>query len=274
MTIQHLLHEGLEVLFCAPEAGRATKPPVLLIHGAFSGAWMWSQALQEFAAAGHPTAALSLRGHGRSTGHDVLDWLSIDDYADDVKSVCDSLGCTSSQPPILIGHSMGGFIAQKYLERHRALGLGLVCSVPPQGLLASQFYLMFSKPGLFIQLNQILEGKVSNPQVVRDTLFAGEISDDVVADFLNHTQKESQRAIWDMSMFNMMRLGVREIPPVIVIGAEKDALIQPFLVHATARSYGVQATVYPECGHALTHEKAWPDVSAQLIRWASTLSTQ
>lgn len=274
MTIQHLFHEGLEILYCPPvSGGQSKKPPVLFIHGAFAGAWMWTQALEEFAAAGHSVAAVSLRGHGESGGHERLDLLSIDDYVDDVKTACDWLVGTSesSQLPILMGHSMGGFIAQKFLERHRALGVALICSVPPQGLLASQFYLMFSKPGLFIQLNQILEGKIPNPQMVRETLFAGEISDAVVADFLSHTQRESQRAIWDMSLFNLMGLGVRELPPIIVIGGDKDALIQPFLVQATARTYGVKATIYPECGHALTHEKAWPEVSTQLIHWASGL---
>lgn len=272
MTIQHVVHDGLELLYASPRASGFSKPPVLLIHGAFAGAWMWAQAVSEFAAAGHPVAALSLRGHGGSVGHDRLDWLSIEDYVDDVSTACAFLARQAEGDPILIGHSMGGFIAQKYLEHHRALGLGLMCSVPPQGLLASQFYLLFSKPGLFIQLNNILEGKIPNPQVVRDALFAGEISDEVVAEFLQHTQRESQRAIWDMSLFNLMGLGVRELPSVLVIGAEKDILIPPFLVQATARTYGVKPTIYAECGHALTHEKAWPAVSAQLIDWAASLS--
>ncbi|MBK7417264.1 MAG: hypothetical protein IPJ38_21370 [Dechloromonas sp.] len=34
----------------------------------------------------------------------------------------------------------------------------LLCSVPPQGLVASQFHLMFQKPHLFADLNSIMTG--------------------------------------------------------------------------------------------------------------------
>jgi pimeloyl-ACP methyl ester carboxylesterase len=179
----------------------------------------------------------------------------------------DWLGAT----PILVGHSMGGYVAQKFLTRRPALGLALLCSVPPQGLLASQINLMFSRPNLFIEMNQMMDGKIPNAKVVRDALFAGEISDEVVNQFLSTTQRESQRAIWDMSMVSLFGHGIRELPPMLVIGAEKDVLIPPFLVQATARAFGVEATIYPGMGHAITHEKAWPDVSAKLIQWAETL---
>ena len=45
---------------------------------------------------------------------------------------------------------MGGFIVQKYLEARPAAAVALVCSVPPQGRIASQFHLLFSKPQLFL----------------------------------------------------------------------------------------------------------------------------
>lgn len=271
MSVQSVVHEGREILYCFPDAA-TQQSPVLLVHGAFAGAWMWEGALLALAAAGYPAVAISLRGHGGSEGHDRLDWLSIDDYVEDVAVACAWLQGQSDRLPILVGHSMGGFIAQKFLEHHRAAGLALMCSVPPQGLLASQFYLMFRKPGLFIQLNQILEGKIPDARLVRDALFAGEVSDAVVEDFLRHTQRESQRAIWDMSLFNLMGLGVRELPPILVMGAERDVLIPAFLVRATARTYGTSPIIYPESGHALTHEKIWPQVCADLMGWLRGLS--
>ncbi len=264
---QHLQHEGREIIYCAPSPDLPAKPPILFVHGAFAGAWMWESAVAEFAAAGHPCAAVSLRGHGNSEGHDRLDWFGIHDYVDDMEVAADWLGAT----PILVGHSMGGYVAQKFLTRRPALGLALLCSVPPQGLLASQINLMFSRPNLFIEMNQMMDGKIPNAKVVRDALFAGEISDEVVNQFLSTTQRESQRAIWDMSMVSLFGHGIRELPPMLIIGAEKDVLIPPFLVQATARAFGVEATIYPGMGHAITHEKAWPDVSTKLIQWAETL---
>jgi pimeloyl-ACP methyl ester carboxylesterase len=53
------------------------------------------------------------------------------DYLDDVQSATDSLG----SQPVLIGHSMGGFIVQKYLAKRRAPAAVLMASIPPQGVL-------------------------------------------------------------------------------------------------------------------------------------------
>lgn len=266
--VQSVLYQGREILFCEPDQPQ-NKPPLLFVHGAFAGAWMWAgHVLQGFAEQGYRAVAISLRGHGQSEGHDRLPWLSIEDYVDDLAAAVEWLGAT----PVLIGHSMGGFVAQKFLERHPARGLALLCSVPPQGLLASQFYLMLKKPGLFIQLNQVLEGRINDHRLVREALFAGEVSDAVVAEFLSHTQSESSRALWDMSLFNLMGLGVRQLPPVIVVGAEEDVLIPPFLVRATARTFGVEPHLYAGMGHAITHEKAWPDVSARLLAWLADIT--
>ncbi|KAB2907936.1 MAG: alpha/beta hydrolase, partial [Dechloromonas sp.] len=107
---------GLEVFSCQP--GRKTrKPPLLFVHGAFAGGWMWTDTFMPFLAkAGYPCHALSLRGHGGSEGREQINWHSVADYVDDLKTVVDWLG----EEPILIGHSMGGFIVQKYLEHRTA----------------------------------------------------------------------------------------------------------------------------------------------------------
>jgi pimeloyl-ACP methyl ester carboxylesterase len=116
-----------------------------------------------------PCYALSLRGHGGSHGRDHLDWHSITDYIDDVKTVVDWLGET----PVLVGHSMGGFVIQKYLEHHEVPGVALVCSVPPQGLIASQFHLMFQKPQLFMELNNVMAGDYTDADALRESCLPG-----------------------------------------------------------------------------------------------------
>ena len=55
---------------------------------------------------------------------------SIADFVDDVASVANSL----PEAPVVIGHSMGGFVVQKYLESHDAPAAVLVASVPPSGI--------------------------------------------------------------------------------------------------------------------------------------------
>ena len=108
--------------------------PLLFVHGGEHAAWCWDEHfLDFFAAKGYRALALSLRGHGMSSNSKPPTACSIADYVQDVCSVADHL----SQAPVIIGHSLGGFVVQKYLESHVAPAGVLVASTPPQGAAAA-----------------------------------------------------------------------------------------------------------------------------------------
>jgi len=261
--IKNQIVEGLEVYSCLP-AKKSSRPPVLFIHGAFAGAWMWTETFMPFLAnAGFPCYAVSLRGHGGSQGHEQMEWHSIADYVDDVGTIVDWLGET----PVLVGHSMGGFIVQKFLERHETPGAALLCSVPPQGLIASQFHLMFQKPQLFAEINRIMAGDYTDTNTLREALFAGEVDEAMLAVWMSRMQTESHRAIWDMSMFSLPNLHAMHRPPMLILGAEHDVLVPAFLVQSTGHTYGLPVHIFRGMGHAVTHEKEWPLVAAMLRDW-------
>src|SRR4029077_17567064 len=88
--------------------------PLLFVHGAWHAAWCWDEYfLTFFADRGYRALAVSFRGHGSSPAP-KLRTCSIADYVEDVSVVADSL----PRRPVVIGHSMGGFVVQKYLETH------------------------------------------------------------------------------------------------------------------------------------------------------------
>ena len=107
----------LEVLSRRPSAAR-NAPPILFVHGARHAAWCWDEYfLDYFAANGYAAHAVSLRGHGGSEGQSGLWRHRIRDYVDDVAAVAAALPAA----PIVVGHSMGGFVVQKFLV-HRFRG--------------------------------------------------------------------------------------------------------------------------------------------------------
>ena len=65
---------------------------------------------------------LDLRDHGRSERGDPASW-SFEACADDVRAFCDALGI---ERPIVLGHSMGGFVAILYGSRHPGHAGGLI----------------------------------------------------------------------------------------------------------------------------------------------------
>lgn len=261
--------DGLEILSCQPPKRFQHPTPVLFIHGAFAGAWMWADNFMPFLAeAGYRSYAVSLRGHGGSDGRRHIDWHSIADYVEDVGKVLDWL----DEPAVLVGHSMGGFVVQKALERHAAPAAALICSVPPQGLIAAQFHLLLQKPELFLEINRIMSGHYPDNHVVRDALFHQAVDDEVVRAFLSRMQTESQRALWDMSIFNLPLLPLMRRPPMLILGGEKDILVPAFLVQATARTYGLPDRIFRDMGHALTHEKSWPLAAGALRDWLAEVT--
>lgn len=258
---------GLEVFSCLPDTP-ASRPDLLFIHGAFAGAWMWTETyMPYFAAAGYPCHALSLRGHGGSDGHERINWLAVADYVEDVRTVVEALAID----PVLLGHSMGGFVVQKYLEHHAAPAVALLCSVPPQGLIAAQFHLLLQKPQLYLEINRILAGNYTETDTLKEALFAGEVDQKMLEVWLGRMQNESQRAIWDMSMFNLPNLYRMQRPPMLVVGAEMDALVPAFLAQTTAQTYGEPCHILRDMGHAITHEKEWQKGAALILNWLKTL---
>lgn len=256
---------SLELIVRAP-TGHVTvhETPLLFIHGAYTAAWCWEEFfLDWFAAQGYFSYALSLSGHGGSRGRRGLDGLSIQDYVNDVIEIV----ATLPEPPVLIGHSMGGFVVQKYLEQHLAPAAVLLCSVPPQGLVSSMFGLMFQKPGLLVELNNLITGHRVSSQTLKEALFAQPMALADLQRYLSKAQGESQRAIWDMTLFNLPRTMKVMRTPLKIMGAGRDHLIPPSLVHMTAMTYGQEAEIFPDLGHGLMLERDWQTVAERIRDW-------
>jgi non-heme chloroperoxidase len=261
----------IELLSSAPRKTNKY-PPLLFVHGAFAAAWCWAEHfLPYFAAQGYSAHALSLRGHGNSEGRDHLDWHSIGSYVEDVAEVIGSLG----EAPVLIGHSMGGMVVQKYLETAEVPAAVLMASVPPQGLLSSSLQLAINSPDLFRDLNGILHGGQASAEGLRQILFAQPVDDDTLIRYYRLMQPESQRAIWDMALFDLPQRWRMKLPPLLVLGAEHDALIPASFVESTADYYGIQPEIFPGMGHGMMLEAGWETVAARVVEWlAATISAR
>lgn len=91
------------------------RPTVVLVHGG-PGGYDHSYFKPHFSQLADRVQLVyvDLRDHGRSARHDPAQW-SFEVCADDLRAFCDSLGIDR---PIVLGHSMGGFVAMLYGARH------------------------------------------------------------------------------------------------------------------------------------------------------------
>lgn len=91
--------------------GKGGDPVAILVHGGAAHAGWWDHVAPHLAA-GHRVIAIDLSGHGDS-GH--RETYSLDAWADEVMAVA---AAESGQPPVLLGHSMGGFVVLTAAQRY------------------------------------------------------------------------------------------------------------------------------------------------------------
>lgn len=91
---------------------------VLLLHGIGGGQAIWRDTLPALAAAGWRAAAMDFPGYGASPGSPTLDAM--------VAAVQELVAALGAQRTVLLGHSMGGMVAQELLARAPGCVQGLI----------------------------------------------------------------------------------------------------------------------------------------------------
>jgi len=242
------------------------KTPLLFVHGAWHAAWCWDiHFLDYFAEQGFAAHALSLRGHGKSDGHEKLRWTRLSDYVEDISKTVQQLPST----PIIIGHSMGGLLVQKYLEKYTLPGAVLLASVPPAGVLATTVRILRNHPLVFAKINLTLSlfPLVTTVQMVHKTLFSDNMDKEKVTAYAKKLQNESYLGFLDMLMFSLPKPKKVAKTPLLVLGAAYDMLFKPNEIKATARAYETNAEIFDDMAHDMMLEAKWKFVAERILQW-------
>lgn len=244
--------------------------PLLFIHGAWHAAWCWDEHfLGFFEDKGYRALAASLRGHGASPASKRMQFCSVADFVDDVGSVANSLPTR----PVVIGHSMGGFVVQKYLESHDAPAAVLVASVPPSGAGGFLLRSMRRHPWHVTRTmitTKSLRGIAGTPKLARENFFSESTPEDDVVRYAARCEEEySGRATLDMAVLNLPKPN-RVSTPVLVLGGEDDTCFTQEEVRRTARAYRTEAEIFPTIGHNMMLEPKWTAVAERIHEWLGT----
>lgn len=242
--------------------------PLLFVHGSWHAAWCWDENfLGFFADKDYRAVALSLRNHGKSHKKSPRT-CSVADWVSDVASVADSL----SARPVVIGHSMGGLVVQKYLEKHIAPAAVLLAPMPVSGAARCLLRLMGRHPLRFGRAS--LTGKsrraLSTPKIVRENFYSvGTPGSDIERYAALLDEEYSGRQTFDLTMFSLPQ-PQRVTTPLLVLGAESDACFSQGEIRKTACAYGTEAEFFPNMGHNMMLERGWQAVAGRIDGWLTT----
>ncbi|MCP5097483.1 MAG: alpha/beta hydrolase [Chloroflexi bacterium] len=252
---------SLELISRLPDK-KQYETPILFIHGAWHSVWCWDKYfLPYFAKNGFEVHALSLRGHGQSNGR--LFGTSVKHYVTDVAEIANQL----PQRPIVIGHSLGGFITQKYLETYHAPAGILMASAPPKGVFRTSISYLRRHPLAFLKTNVTLNlgPIIGTPALAREMLFSPDMPESNFSEYFAQLQDESYLAYLDMMFLNLPK-PARVKTPILVLGAEHDRVFTMKEVEETAVAYQTTPHFFP-MAHDMMLEKGWQQVADKIINW-------
>lgn len=252
----------LEHLIVRP-AQRRYATPLLLVHGAWHGAWCWETAMPDLAARGFEAHAFSIRGHGESPRPADFRRSTVIQYASDVRAAIKAVG----PRPLVVAHSLGGLLVQLLITGAlgpvpEIAGAVMLCTSPVK---LSDYFTprQADEP---IALSDMIR---LEPHAMRATLFRRDIPDD---DLVRHVARMvAEPPIMTMSSMFLRPRPARCHTPMLVIAAERDAVYPLATQRSTAATYGCELVVVPESAHDVMLDPGWPVAADAIERFAASV---
>lgn len=241
--------------------------PIVMVHGAFCGGWAFERFRGPFETAGHHVLAPDLRGHALGDPSEAVVGVSMTDYARDVAALCER----QDEPPILLGHSLGGLVAAMAAQRAPVRAVVLLAPSAPWGVAASSMEEAITAFGLHML------GPFWAQAVAPDGDLMRRYSLDRVARadrsaIVQRLRPESGRALWEtlnwwLDPFMTTSLGGSASSPRLVISGERDVVHPPATVRQTAARLGADFVEAPGMSHWLPGETGWQEVAEITLGW-------
>jgi pimeloyl-ACP methyl ester carboxylesterase len=245
---------------------------IFMIHGMWGQAGLWERYAEFFGSRGWECVAPTLRHHDISPGEPPppgLGATSLLDYAADLEARLRRL----DEPPVIMGHSMGGLLAQMLAARGlgragvfltpawpAGIGLVLPWSVIKSfrgALLRWGFWRKPHRPGFAEARYAMLH--LLPPEEARAAHAA--------------MLWESGRAATEIGLWWLDGRSASRVEPagmtcpLLVVAGGRDRITPASLVRRVAAAYGAHYEVFPEHSHWVLAEPGWQEVAGRVADW-------
>lgn len=243
-------------------------PTIVMTHGAFCGGWAFEVFRAPFEARGWTVLTPDLPGHGTDGS---AAGLSMTDYASSLVKLC----ATLPEPPVLLGHSMGGLVTQMAARRVNPPAVVLLAPSPPWGVTGSSIEEAVTAFGVHIA-DPFFSGAVSPDRHLMRHHSLDRVPKALRDQILDRLRPESARAVrevlnWWLDPFMTTSVGAGALPmPCLAIAGDRDVVHPAATVRQTADRLGGRFAVMPGMSHWLIGEEGWEEVAEAALIWLET----
>lgn len=251
---------------------------IVMIHGMWGGGWYWENYKNLLEQRGFQCHTPTLRYHDIDPNDKPdlrLGTTSLLDYARDLEEYIHNL----DQKPFLMGHSMGGLLAQILGSRGLAKGLVLLTPASPSGINAlkysviKSFWSVLTKWGFWRKPNRIpFEAAVYS--------------------MLHLLPAEDQKAVYDRCVYESGRAAAeigfwlfdfkggskvdysKVTCPVLVVAGAEDRITPAAVVQKVANKYKAVSTYkeFENHAHWVVGEPGWEEIAEFVSGWLNQVS--
>lgn len=245
--------------------------PLVFIHGVCCTPGVWERMANELEGRGFSCHAPALPLHHPDAPAEALASLGLRDYCESL--IHDIKQLNLDEPPVLVGHSLGGLLAQMLATRVDPQALVLICPESPAGLFTGDRNKLLSFTGLLTRPGWWAKPYRFDYAVARAHLL-NNLSERRARALFADLVQESGRVLFEAGCWALDSARASAVDPAaircptLLVGAGMDRIISADLVAALSRHYAGSAYIeYPYNAHWLIDEDGTEELIQDMTRW-------
>ena len=245
------------------------KASILFVHGAWHGEWCWEKYfINIFTEKGYDCYSFNFSLHESEGEKPGINKLRIKDYIKDLSNVLEQF----DEEPIVIAHSMGGFVVQKYLEKTKLDKVILLAPVPASGVFKVTLKLIFTRSyGLFNILKFNLFGLVNTKSKVKWTLFSDKVSEEIL-DYSTKRMTSESILVFIQMMLPLIKSRFHLQSSMLLLAGGNDNLFKVKEIKRTAKKYEAEFKEIEGVAHNMMLDVKHGVVAEEIFNWLNNKS--
>ena len=258
----------------------STHPPVVFIHGLWLPWNSWAPWQEHFARAGYESVAPKWPGEREDIDRaradpDSIAGRGIDDLVEHFVALIDAM----EERPIIIGHSLGGMVAERLLGANEGVAAIAIDPAPIKGVLAVPFSALRSTmPVLRRPTNRHKAVSLTENQFRYG--FANAVSEGESRElFRRWAVPAPGRPVFEAATANLRRRSPAQVAtdntergPLLLVTGGRDHTVPKAMIRSTRNRYRRSTAVtdlieFPDRGHSLTIDSGWRTVADTCLSW-------